>query len=97
MRVTRRGFIKRVLTAAALVLVPSLPRLPQISSIAPKSYADAVWATGPVAYWPLREIVPVIHVDIINGAIVERVLTYSEGMKQFIDGQEYDNAQKNGA
>ena len=29
MTVTRRGFIKRALTAAALVLVPSLPRLPK--------------------------------------------------------------------
>ena len=28
MRVTRRGFIKRALAVGALVLVPSLPRLP---------------------------------------------------------------------
>ena len=32
MTVTRRGFIKRALTAAALALVPSLPGLPGVQS-----------------------------------------------------------------
>ena len=31
MTVTRRGFIKRALTAAALALVPSLPGLPKVA------------------------------------------------------------------
>ena len=81
MTVTRRRFIKAALAAGTLVALHSLFKLPQISSIAPKSYADAVWATSPIAYFPLCEIAPVIHVDIINGAIVEKALTYSEILK----------------
>ena len=53
MGVTRRGFIKRALTAGALALVPSLPGLPEVGGPASKSYADAVWTANPIAYWPL--------------------------------------------
>ena len=33
MGITRRGFIKRALTAAALVLVPSLPKMPGVTRV----------------------------------------------------------------
>ena len=42
MGVTRRGFFKGVLTAAALALVPSLPRLPRIG-IARSRAARDIW------------------------------------------------------
>ena len=55
MGLTRRGFFKRVLAAGALALVPSLPRLPQVSGNVSGSYDAAVIATSPIAYWPLND------------------------------------------
>ncbi len=42
MGVTRRGFLKGSLTAAALALVPSLPRLPRLTSTRARAARD-IW------------------------------------------------------
>ncbi len=50
---TRRDFLKGAMAVAGLAILRLPFKLPQIGGVAPKSYADAVMALKPIAYWPL--------------------------------------------